>query len=220
MCYIKVVARDSLLSQMQVKEVLAEIKKFVPEIDFDMLFIKTTGDLDLTSSLVGLDKTNFFTKEIDEKILSGESDLAIHSAKDLPDPLPQGLAIYALTKGVNSSDALVLRTQETIKTLAYGARIGTSSLRRIKTLQGLRQDLVAVDIRGTIQRRLELLSEGVIDGLIVAEAALIRLELTHLHRIQLDGEVAAMQGRLAVVGRSNNPLLREMFQNIHYGSIC
>lgn len=214
---IKVAARDSLLSQKQVEEVLLEIKKTFPQTVFEMLWMKTTGDLALEISLLGLEKTNFFTKELDECLLSAQCDIAIHSAKDLPDPLPEGLQIYALTKGVDPSDTLVLREHDMLHTLPQGAKIGTSSFRRMRALLDLRSDFIPVDIRGTIHRRLELLSDGYVDGIVMAEAALIRLGLTHLNRILLHGESAPLQGRLAVVGKTGHTALHKMFEVIHAG---
>jgi hydroxymethylbilane synthase len=214
---IKVAARDSPLSQVQVEEVLKELKVFYPEVSFEITLLKTTGDLDQKTSLMRLDKTDFFTKEIDQLVLQGICDVGVHSAKDLPDPLPQGLELYALTKGVDSSDSLVLRDGETIQSLCMGAKIGTSSLRRISMLKAYREDLMPVDIRGNIQRRLELLENKELDALIIAEAALIRLGLTHLNRMLLKGEVAPLQGKLAVIGRNENQLVKEFFKKIHEG---
>jgi len=214
---LKVVARDSLLSQRQVEEVYLALKQHRPEILFDVTCMKTIGDLQRTVSLMGMDKTNFFTKELDEWILAGKADVAVHSAKDLPEPLPEGLAIYALTKGLDPSDSLVLQENKSVQTLPIGAKIGTSSQRRIETLRGLREDFIPVDIRGSILERLSLLEKGDLDGVIVAEAALMRLRLTHLHRILLSGDVPLMQGRLAIVGKKNNLFLQEIFESIHYG---
>lgn len=212
---IKIAARDSRLSRVQVQEVFLELQRFFPDLNFETFFMKTTGDLNLTTSLLGLEKTDFFTKELDVAVLKEECDVAIHSAKDLPHPLPLGLKIYAITRGVDPSDVLVLREGQTLNTLPKQARIGTSSLRRIETVKALLKECTPVDIRGTIEQRLALLFKGDVDAVVMAEAALIRLKLTHLNRYVLQGEVSAMQGRLAVVGRENNPLLDQMFQSIH-----
>lgn len=214
---IRVGARDSLLSKKQVEEVLLELRQFHPAVEFDVLWMKTTGDKNLQVSLIHLEKTDFFTKEIDEALLSGICDIGIHSAKDLPEPLPPHLVIFALTKGVDSSDSLVMRLSDSLETLPKNPRIGTSSLRRIKMLQDIRDDCIPTDIRGTILDRLKLLDEGKVDALIVAEAALIRLNLLHLNRIRLQGEVALHQGRLAVVGREKDLHLFQLLQTIHAG---
>ena len=215
MCVIKVGARDSILSQVQIKEVLQELKAFYPEIDFEVTLLKTTGDLDQNTSLMSLDKTDFFTKEVDALVLQGICDVGIHSAKDLPDPLPNGLELYALTKGVDPSDSLVLREGDALESLCTYAKVGTSSLRRIAMLKEYREDLIPVDIRGNIQKRLQLLEERKVDALILAEAAIVRLGLLHLNRVPLKGEAAPLQGKLAVVGRSNHNLMKDYFKKIY-----
>ncbi|MBS0627142.1 MAG: hydroxymethylbilane synthase, partial [Verrucomicrobia bacterium] len=88
---ILVAARDSALSKAQVAEVLLELRQYYPEMQFSVKWMKTTGDLDQTSSLVDKEKTDFFTKEVDEAVLSGECQIAIHSAKDLPEVMPSQL---------------------------------------------------------------------------------------------------------------------------------
>lgn len=217
-CYnekkIVVVARDSPLSQVQVKEVYQEIQKYHPNIFFEEILIKTTGDYDLKTSLRNLPKTDFFTKEIDESLLLGKADIGIHSAKDLPIPLPSGLTIIALTKGIDSSDSLVFRPGHFLEGIPSGAKIATSSERREEVVRTLRSDLTFVDIRGTIHQRLEKLESGQVDGVVIAEAALIRLKLTHLNRKRLPGPTAEGQGQLAVVAKADNLQIADFFKCI------
>lgn len=198
-------ARDSKLSQVQVEEVLTELKQFHPHVKFSPFWVKTTGDKDLKTSLRSLDKTDFFTKELDQMLLEGKIRIAIHSAKDLPEPLPVGLSVVAITKGVDPSDSLVFHE------LPQGAKIGCSSERREKVLLHLRPDFRCVDIRGNIEQRLSLLDQGIVDGVVLAEAALIRLGLTHRRRIQLPGQAAPLQGKLAVVARTDDSEMMELF---------
>ncbi len=211
---ILVGARSSPLSKAQCDEVLLELKPFYPEIEFQPIWVETTGDKDLKTSLRSLEKTDFFTKEIDALVLSGQCRIGIHSAKDLPDPLPQGLVLIALTKGVDPSDSIALREGDTLESLPLGAKIGTSSVRREKNIRELRSDFVCVDIRGNIQTRLMLLDEGIVDGLVIAEAALIRLKLTHRNRIFLPGERAPLQGQLAVLARADDEEMLQLFKCI------
>lgn len=208
---IVVGARSSPLSRAQVEEVLQELKQYHPLVEFHPIWVHTTGDRDLNTSLKTLEKTDFFTKEIDALQLSGGCRISVHSAKDLPEPLRAGLAIVALTKGVDPSDSLVLRDQETFENLPLGAKIGTSSLRREKNIGDLRPDLVCVDIRGNIQARLALLDQGIVDGVVMAEAALIRMKLTHRTRMPLFGERASLQGQLAVLALENDEEMRQLF---------
>ncbi|OGN64477.1 MAG: hydroxymethylbilane synthase [Chlamydiae bacterium RIFCSPHIGHO2_12_FULL_49_9] len=204
----KTCARDSALSRAQVEEIAA----FFPEIEFEMIWIKTTGDLDQKTSLRALDKTDFFTRELDQMLLKKEARIAIHSAKDLPDPILDGLEIVAITEGVDPRDSLVF------KSLSDKAIIATSSARREEAVKRLGGDFRFVDIRGTIEERLKKL-EGEIDGVVVAEAALVRLKLTHLNRIFLQGETAPMQGKLAVVARQKDEEMKELFEKIDARSL-
>ncbi len=172
-------------------------------IPYTVVWVETTGDRDKNTSLRNLDKkSDFFTKELDELLLQGEIDCAIHSAKDLPDPLPQGLVLAALTKGLDSRDSLVFK-----EPLKEGATVATSSLRREEIIRAWRPDLKCVDVRGTIEERLA----KNVDGVVIAEAALIRLGLTHLQRIFLPGDTAPMQGRLAILVHQDNAAVRELF---------
>lgn len=206
----RVGARSSLLSKAQVDEVYQAIACFVPHLQFQPLWIETKGDCDKTTSLRYLEKTNFFTDEIDRRQLEGEFRISIHSAKDLPDPLHPDLTIVALTKGVDPSDSLVVQEFP----LPQGARIGTSSLRREAFLKAWQPDLICVDMRGTIDERLQLLDLGSVDGVVLAEAALIRLKQTHRPRLRLEGEVAPLQGRLAVVALKSDTEIKQLFKSI------
>lgn len=201
---IKVGARSSKLSRRQVEEVQAEY----PDVALDPIFVKTAGDRDRTTSLRTLERSDFFTREIDEMLLKGECRITVHSAKDLPEPLPKGLKLIALTKGVDPSDSLVLRVG---KKLQKGDVIATSSLRREQMVREIEQDVEFVDIRGTIEERLANMQSGEVNGVVIAEAALIRLKLTHLNRIHLPQETVPLQGRLAILAREEDLEMRALF---------
>lgn len=209
---ISVAGRQSPLSQVQITEVFNAIRQFHPQVQFEPYLMESHGDKDLKTSLRDLDKTDFFTRELDQALLCGEARIAIHSAKDLPDPLPKGLSLVALTEGVDPADALVIREGMTLKEMPKGALIATSSARREETVRALRPDFKFCDIRGTIATRLEKLFKGEVDGVVIAEAALIRLQLTHLNRVILPGEVAAYQGQLAVMARADDREMAELFK--------
>lgn len=215
---ITVAARDSLLSRAQVQEVLFAVQKVHSEITFSPLWLKTTGDLDQKTSLLTQEKTDFFTKEVDDAILDKRCQIAIHSAKDLPDPLASGLTVIAYTEGVDPSDVLVFREEGSLEALPLGAKVGTSSFRREENLKNLRSDLRCVDIRGTIEKRLSLLDEGAFDALIMAKAALIRLNLLRNTQV-LPGDVSPMQGRLAIVCRKEDKEMEELFSFLHSVSL-
>lgn len=217
--------RDSKLALKQFEEVLTllgspsyfqpTLVKTIGDSYFKPILMKTIGDKHLDVSLKEMDKTDFFTRDIDQMQLQGKCRIAIHSAKDLPEPLPKGLQLVALTAGQDPSDSLVLRAGESLTTLPQGARIGSSSFRRDQALKKLRPDLTPVPVRGPIDARLEKLFQGEIDGLIVAEAALIRLELTSLNRIFLNSETAPLQGQLAIIAREGDREMEALFAPIN-----
>lgn len=199
-------SRSSPLARAQVLEVQREIP-----VVLDPVWVETSGDLNLTASLRTLGKTDFFTRELDQMLLSGAIRIAIHSAKDLPDPLPAGLSLVGLTQGVDPRDSLVLRCGESLGGVSKGSKIATSSVRREEMIRKLRSDLCFVDLRGKIGDRLLKLETREADGIVVAEAALIRLQLTHLNRIILDEETTPNQGRLAILARSDDSEMRDLF---------
>ena len=180
---MRVGARSSPLSRAQVEEIRREFG-----LEFEVIWVETFGDRDRSTSLRTLEKTDFFTRELDQMLLDGTIDAAIHSAKDLPDPLPKGLKIAALSQGIDPRDSLVVK-REPIRVVA------TSSERREEAVRCLFPDCQFVDLRGTIHERLQ----ADVDGVVIAEAALIRLGLTHLRRLFLPGETAPLQGKLAIV---------------------
>src|SRR5262249_52760384 len=149
-----------------------------------------------------------------EMLLEGRCRIAIHSAKDLPDPLPRGITMVALTEGLDPTDVLVLKEGQSLSSLPFGAIIATSSERREKAVKQLRPDFRFIDLRGTIAERLMQLDQGLANGVVVAEAALIRLGLTHLNRVKLPGFSASLQGQLAVTARTGDEEMRRLFHYI------
>ena len=211
---ITVGARRSPLAQVQVREVLSELRQYHPRIEFDVISVDTLGDKDRQTSLRSLDKTDFFTREIDRMQLDLNCRISIHSAKDLPDTLAKGLVIAALTKGLDPADSLVMRQDETLELLKPGSIIATSSERREEAVRSLRSDLSFIDLRGTIAERLSKLETGEADGVVVAEAALLRLGLQHVNRIKLAMFPAQYQGQLAIVVREGDEEMMSLFKCI------
>lgn len=208
---ITVAARGSLLSRKQVEEVYAELRCFHPDVMFELLFVDTLGDGDQQISLRSLEKTDFFTREIDALLLKSSCRAAIHSAKDLPEPLPQGLMIAAVTKGVDPSDVLVFRAGGHLDTLPSPAKIGSSSARRDAAVRKIVPHALYLDLRGTIESRLAQLDAYKYDAIVMAEAALIRLGLCHRSRFRLPGSSAPLQGKLSVVIRETDWEMKQLF---------
>lgn len=207
-------ARSSPLSRAQFCEVQRELHAHHPDVYLDPVWAESPGDRDHTSSLKTLGKSDFFTRDLDQMLLQGTIRIAIHSAKDLPDPIPDGLSIVALTKGLDARDSLVFRQEDTLASLPVGAKIGASSDRREAIVKSLRKDLQCVELRGTIGDRIRAVEMGHVDGAIIAEAALIRLGMTQINRMILDGQTAPLQGRLAVLARSNDDEMSRLFRAI------
>ncbi len=198
---LKLGTRPSPLALRQVEE----IKSLFPQLNFEVLRINTQGDKDKVIALSQVEGSDFFTREIDAALLSGAIDLGLHSAKDLPTALPEGLAVLFETPSISPYDALVSKGKLKLKNLAQGARVGTSSQRRKFELYTLRKDLISVEVRGNIQERLSLIDKGKIDALIVAHAALIRLgleeEIAEIFSLDVFN-THPKQGSLSLVARS------------------
>ena len=215
---IKIGSRQSPLAKIQVQEILSLINLAHP---YELINLKTQGDIDKKTSLSSNPADNFFTNTLDEALLDKRIDLTIHSAKDLPKDLPEGLAIYALTKPLDESDSWV--SPYALENLPAGAKIGTSSPLRGQMIKALAPQAILTDIRGTIEERLAMLDAKIIDGLIIATCALKRLNLEHRIKSLLPWEAAPLQGQLAIVGRAEDHELAKIFEPIdirrHYGHV-
>ena len=184
-----------------------EIKRLFPFVQFEVILIETKGDKDKKTLLSNVEGSDFFTKEIDDALLSGRIDIGVHSAKDMPEVLPKGLAVVFETASISPNDALISRGNLKFAQLVKNSRVGLSSARRKGQIQKLRKDLRIVDIRGTIGERIALLDSGKIDALIVAYAALVRLGLNEriAEIFPLDIlQAHPKQGKLSLVAREED----------------
>jgi len=181
---------------------------------------ETAGDKDKVTPLTS-SRDDFFTDAIDRALLKGKADIAIHSAKDLPQDLHEGLKIFALTQGLDDKDAWVSRVHW--KDLPLKSRVGTSSVLRQKQILQMRPDVTIVNIRGTINERLQLIKKGKVDGIVVAACALKRLKLDSEIKDIFPWEGMPLQGQLAVVGRQGDHELENLLSIIdvrrHYGKV-
>ncbi|MBQ1649806.1 MAG: uroporphyrinogen-III C-methyltransferase [Prevotella sp.] len=195
---IRIISRQSRLALLQVEELVKE----AGITDYELIKTTSYGDRHKEVSLMdeGLAQ-DFFTRELDEALLEGRADIAVHSAKDLPNPLPDGIELLALTEGKDPSDSLVARDGLTLATLPEGSKVGTSSAQRKEELLKVRPDLVVVPIRGTIEERIAQVDDGSVDALIVATCALDRLGLCGRAPERLPFKTHPLQGKLAVTGR-------------------
>lgn len=215
--YYKVGTRTSPLALKQVEEVLSNLRKFYPGFKVRIAGIDTYGDKDKVTPISKMEGTDFFTREIDEALLNGEIDFAVHSAKDLPDKMREGLIVAAITKSIDPDDVLVSKGNLKLDELKIGAKIGASSLRRKTQLKRYREDFEIVDIRGNIEERLKILDNNDLDAIVIAACGLVRLELAKRIAQRIPFEILAphpLQGALALVTRKEDLELIELLSII------
>lgn len=215
---VRIGTRRSLLAKAQSKWVAAQLSKLNPQVETELVEIVTTGDRILQAPLSEVPGKGLFVKEIEEKLLSGEIDLAVHSMKDVPADFPPGLGIGAVAGRVDPRDVLVTRHNKNIEELPAGASIGTSSLRRKAQLRKWRPDLNIVDIRGNIDTRLRKSETTEYDGIILAAAGLLRMGWHD--RIQqflkCDLMVPAVgQGALAIETRNRDAATKQIVSSLN-----
>lgn len=171
---IRMGSRGSKLALWQAEFVQFEVERMTGG-KVEIVKIKTTGDMILDVPLARVGGKGLFVKEIEEALLSGRIDLAVHSMKDVPTDLPPALEIVAITKREDPRDAFISDKVKRFEDLPRGARVGTSSLRRQTQLLGIRPDLVVLDNRGNLDTRIRKMEEGKFDAIILAAAGLRRL---------------------------------------------
>lgn len=175
MSTIRIGTRDSQLALWQAEWVKASLSTTYPELEFILVPMKTKGDKILDVPLAKIGDKGLFTKELELALLSREIDLAVHSLKDLPTILPEGLDIAAFCERVESRDVFLSKDGTRLTELPPGSIIGTSSLRRKAQLQNFRPDLRFADLRGNLQTRWRKLEESEMSGIVLAAAGVIRL---------------------------------------------
>ena len=215
---VKIGTRGSPLALYQAEMVRSKLKGFFPLIEFELVKIRTKGDM-IRRGTAGTIGERIFTHEIEQALLAKEIDLAVHSAKDLATELPQGLEIGAVCEREDPRDCLVAHEGMTLQKLGEGARIGTSSLRRKSQLKKLKPDLEIVESRGNIETRLGKVKEGHCDGVVLAYAGLKRLGLANLVTEVFDESIflpQAGQGAIAVEIRQNDPEMSELVRLLNH----
>ena len=214
---ITIGTRGSQLALWQAEYVRKCLSNHFPDRSIELKVIKTTGDRITDRSLVGLGK-GVFTKEIEIALLDGTIDLAVHSMKDLPTELPDGLCIAAIPVREDPRDVLVTESGLLLDQLPKGAKIGTTSPRRRSQLLHLRPDLQVVDVRGNLDTRLRKLHETELDGVILAAAGIKRLigEEIVTEYFEADQMVpAAGQGALGVEARADDLEIKTLLDAIN-----
>lgn len=204
---VRIGTRASALALWQAREVAARIAAQPAAPAVELVHIRTSGDQQVDVPLWQVGGRAFFTREIDRALLAAEVDVAVHSLKDLPTQLDEGLVLAALLPRADPRDALVSRSGAGLAQLPAGARIGTSSLRRRAFLARLRPDAVPLELRGNVPTRIERLQRGEYDAIVLAAAGLARLDLAqHVSEFLSPDSFppAVSQGVIGVCARSGD----------------
>lgn len=212
---IKVGTRGSNLAIAQTKLVMKQLSKKWPNAEFDMIKISTLGDRNLSDPLHQMQSKGVFVREIEEKLLKGEIDIAIHSLKDLPTLQPKGLCLVPPILCEDAADAIVWNP---IKKRTKEIVLGTSSQRRAALIHEIYPEYQVVNIRGNIETRLKKMSEQQLDGIVMSMAAIHRLHYYHLTFTRLDPTYfipACAQGILGIQIREGDTSIASLFEGLN-----
>jgi hydroxymethylbilane synthase len=213
--------RGSPLAVWQAEWLQSELRQLDPSLSICVKRIKTTGDRILDSALATIGGKGLFVKEIEEALVRGDIDIAVHSMKDVPTEMPRGLEILAIPKREDPRDVFISRNGDSLEQMPTGARIGTSSLRRQAQLLSYRPDFKIVMLRGNVDTRLRKLEAGEYDGIVLAAAGLRRLGMQDRITEYLSSDIclpAISQGALGLEGRSDDVFVRQMISPLEDAS--
>ena len=222
--HVVIGSRGSILALAQANLVKSSLEANYPDLTFEIKEIVTSGDKDLKSNWENSNASlkSFFTKEIEQELLDGQIDIAVHSMKDMPAVSPKGLICGAIPDREDARDVLVTKG-DFLVTLPKGAKVGTSSLRRAMNLKAVRPDFEIKHLRGNIHTRLNKLETEDYDAIVLAAAGLKRVGLTNKISEYLNGEVfppAPAQGVLYIQCRENDEEIRNILKTIHNEDIA
>lgn len=214
---VRIGTRGSQLALYQAEKVKATIENKFPEIDAELVIIHSKGDKILDVALSKIGDKGLFTKELEEAMFRGEVDMAVHSLKDLPTTLPDGLQVGGVLKRAEVRDALVSVKGLKMADLKPGMKIATSSLRRKAQLLKINPDFTIVDIRGNVNTRLRKMEEGYCDVMIMAAAGLQRIGLERYITEIIDADYiipAVSQGAIAIETKIDDRPVNEIIESI------
>lgn len=219
---VRIASRKSQLALVQTHWVQGELQRAFPDRQFEVCTMSTQGDKILDVPLAKIGDKGLFTKELEVKMLSREADFAVHSLKDLPTNLPEGLILGCVTERENPADALVVHEKfraQQLETLPAGAVVGTSSLRRLAQLRHHYPHLSFKDVRGNLNTRLAKLDAGEYDALILAYAGLHRLGMGDRIHQTIPSEIslhAVGQGALGIECREGDAEILEVLKVLEH----
>lgn len=204
---LKIATRQSPLALWQAEHIRARLQELHPDLTVELVKFVTQGDKILDTPLAKIGGKGLFVKELEAALLDGRADLAVHSMKDVPMALPEGLTLAVICEREDPLDAFVSNHFEKFADLPQGARVGTSSLRRKSQILKQRPDLQIIDLRGNVGTRLGKLDDGQYDAIILASAGLKRLGLENRIRHTIEPNVslpAVGQGALGLECRADD----------------
>jgi hydroxymethylbilane synthase len=216
---IKIATRRSPLALWQAEHVAEQLKKTHPDLIIELVKMTTTGDKILDTPLAKIGGKGLFVKELEQGLLSGDADLAVHSMKDVPAILPDGLSIEAILQREDPRDAFVSNHYNSIEELPLHATVGTSSLRRQCQLLEQRPDLTIKPLRGNVNTRLKKLDDGEYDAIILASAGLIRLKFDARIKSAIPPQQsipAIGQGAIGIECRSGDEDTKQLIACLHH----
>ena len=218
MSLIRIATRNSPLALWQANYVKDQLKKSHPEIDVDIVGMTTKGDQLLDRSLSAVGGKGLFLKELEVSLLKNETDIAVHSMKDVPVDMPAGLEIPVVCEREDARDAFVSNNYQNLYALPKGARVGTSSLRRVSQLKHSFPTFEFVELRGNVNTRLKKLDDGEYDAIILATAGLKRLGFDDRIRQYISPDLclpAVGQGIVGIQCRSNDKRVKDLIAPLH-----
>ena len=207
---LRIATRKSQLAMWQAEHVRDRLIAFHPDLDVELVALSTKGDKIIDTPLSKIGGKGLFVKELEEAMLDGRADIAVHSMKDVPMHFPEGLGLSVILEGADPTDAFVSNHYQSVDELPEGARIGTASLRRGLQLRERRPDFEILNLRGNVQTRLGKLDDGEFDAIILATSGLKRLGLEARIAQALPAEIclpACGQGALGIECRLHDPEL-------------
>jgi len=207
--------RGSKLSLAQTNWVISELQKQNPGSEFEIKTITTKGDTD-TRALFTIDQKGIFEKEIDKAVAEKQIDFAVHSLKDVPSDIPESLTIACIPKRESVNDVFITNDGSNLQTIQSGAVIGTSSLRRAVQVSRKRPDAIVKPVRGNIETRINKVTDGKFDAIVLAQAGISRLGLDVKHSVlsTKDFPPSPGQGALAIICRTDDDKTISMLKKI------
>lgn len=217
---LNIATRKSPLAMWQAEHIKSRLESLYPELEVNLVTMVTQGDKILDTPLAKIGGKGLFVKELEQALYDGRADIAVHSLKDVPMQLPEGLILGTYCKRETPTDAFVSNTYDKLEDLPEGAVVGTASLRRQCQIKAFRPDLQIKSLRGNVQTRLSKLDAGEYDAIILATSGLKRVELSERIKQEIDIDIslpAVGQGALAIECRSDDEAVLELLKPLNDG---